>query len=224
MDCRKADINLVELRFAQIERYFKLKGITKIIQSFTEISQELKLSGDFNELNTISSMIQNENKIDKELREINVDDNKLLTKLQSLNEPKKIECLEAFITNISFVKWLQGNVKSINDLRLLAEFAAESENEGALEARRVQTLTLVVTSYAPLIYDLKKDAGLNDLIHQADAVCACLNNNPTLPERISAIAKEKTWLEDIKDSRGNTSANSLKQANQINSFDECTGE
>ena len=69
-------------------------------------------------------------------------------------------------------------------MRLLAEFAAESENEGALEARRVQTLTLVVTSYAPLIYDLKKDAGLNDLIHQAEAVCACLNNNPTLPERI----------------------------------------
>ena len=31
-----------------------------------------------------------------------------------------------------------------------------------------------------------------------------------------AIAKEKTWLEDIKDSKGNTEANSLKQASRIN--------
>lgn len=69
-------------------------------------------------------------------------------------------------------------------MRLLAEFASESENEGALEARRVQTLTLVGTSYAPLIYELKDDIGLNELIHQTEAVCANLNNNPALPERI----------------------------------------
>lgn len=69
-------------------------------------------------------------------------------------------------------------------MRLLLEFASESENEGALEARRVQTLNLVVTSYAPLIYDLNIDAGLNELIQQAEAVCVNLANNQTLPERI----------------------------------------
>jgi len=33
-----------------------------------------------------------------------------------------------------------------------------------------------------------------------------------------AIAKEKSWLEEIKDAKGNTEANSLKQAAQINEF------
>ncbi len=32
----------------------------------------------------------------------------------------------------------------------------------------------------------------------------------------AAIAKEKAWLEEIKDAKGNTEANSLKQAKRIN--------
>jgi len=32
----------------------------------------------------------------------------------------------------------------------------------------------------------------------------------------AAIAKEKAWLEEIKDAKGNTEANSLKQAERIN--------
>ena len=65
-----------------------------------------------------------------------------------------------------------------------------------------------------------------------------LKKNPNLPDKIvkslssfcfqilqayklflfiqDAIAKEKSWLEEIKDSKGNTEANSLKQAARIN--------
>lgn len=57
MEYRKTDENLIKLRFSQIERYFKLKGITKIVQSFMKISQEFQLKGDFSELNSISSMV-----------------------------------------------------------------------------------------------------------------------------------------------------------------------
>lgn len=33
-----------------------------------------------------------------------------------------------------------------------------------------------------------------------------------------AISKEKNWLKDLKESIGNTEANSLKQVNRINEF------
>jgi hypothetical protein len=40
----------------------------------------------------------------------------------------------------------------------------------------------------------------------------------TLVYSKNAIAKEKSWLEEIKDSKGNTEANSLKQAVKINDY------
>jgi hypothetical protein len=40
----------------------------------------------------------------------------------------------------------------------------------------------------------------------------------TLVYSKNAIAKEKSWLEEIKDSKGNTEANSLKQAVKISDY------
>jgi putative heme iron utilization protein len=70
---------------------------------------------------------------------------------------------------------------------LLAEFASESENEGALEIVRVQSLSMVGASYAPLIYGLKQDANYKVLIEQVESVKKNLEKNPTLPEKIVSI-------------------------------------
>lgn len=72
-------------------------------------------------------------------------------------------------------------------MRLLAEFASESENEGPLEVRRIQTLLLVGTSYAPLIYDLKQNADENDLLQACERVCSNLDSNPSLADGIVRI-------------------------------------
>jgi hypothetical protein len=75
-------------------------------------------------------------------------------------------------------------IKGLNELKLLAEFASESENEGPLEVRRIQTLLLVGTAYAPLIYDLDQNANENDLIQACERVCANLATNPGLTDGI----------------------------------------
>ena len=125
----------------------------------------------------------------------------------------------------------------MNSLNLLAEFASESENEGALEVVRVQSLSLVGTAYSPLIYNMKQDTSYDQLVGYLKIVHQNLKKNPNLTDKIvitliffnkflrfifkllsyqDAIAKEKSWLEEIKDSKGNTEANSLKQAARIN--------
>jgi hypothetical protein len=40
-----------------------------------------------------------------------------------------------------------------------------------LKFRRIQTLLLVGTAYAPLIYDLDQNANENDLIQACERVC-----------------------------------------------------
>ena len=106
----------------------------------------------------------------------------------------------------------------LQSLKLLAEFASECENEteGALDVVRVQSLQLVGTCYSPLIYDLKSSSSYEQLILLLKKVNEYLMKNPNLPDKIDAIAKEKSWLEEIRYSKGNTEASSLKQAERIN--------
>lgn len=72
----------------------------------------------------------------------------------------------------------------MNSLNLLAEFASESENEGALEVVRVQSLSLVGTAYSPLIYNMKQDTTYDQLIGYLKIVHQNLKKNPNLPDKI----------------------------------------
>ena len=75
-------------------------------------------------------------------------------------------------------------VIDLASLNLLAEFASESENEGALEVVRVQSLSLVGTAYSPLIYDLKNDTTYDVLISYLKTVNQNRIKNPNLPDKI----------------------------------------
>ncbi len=72
----------------------------------------------------------------------------------------------------------------MNSLNLLAEFASESENEGALEVVRVQSLSLVGTAYSPLIYNMKQDTSYDQLVGYLKIVHQNLKKNPNLTDKI----------------------------------------
>lgn len=69
-------------------------------------------------------------------------------------------------------------------LKFLAELASESENEGALEIIRCQSLTMVGTSYGPLIYELNPKANFEELLNMVKLLSANLKKNPKLAEKI----------------------------------------
>ena len=72
-------------------------------------------------------------------------------------------------------------------LNILAELASESENEGALEVVRCQSLTMVCTAYGPLIYDLKSESDFRKLLEMVRKVQMNLKKNPNLPEKIVSL-------------------------------------
>lgn len=118
------------------------------------------------------------------IKDISGDIFEIYSKLGSFSSQKMVDCLEAFMKNINFVEWLQKHAPNEDALKLLADFAAESEQEGALEVRRVQTLLLVGTAYGPLIYHLDKSSNFDLLLKRVDNVRVNLETNPELPNRI----------------------------------------
>jgi hypothetical protein len=106
-------------------------------------------------------------------------------KLEQYNdEPKNLDCMDSYLKNYAFIEWLKTNAPNRGALKLLADFASESENEGALEVTRVQTLLLVGTSYAPLIYDLHEIIDFEIFLKKIDQVFLNLKKNPQIPERL----------------------------------------
>lgn len=72
----------------------------------------------------------------------------------------------------------------MTSLKLLAEFASESENEGALEVVRVQSLSLVGTAYSPLIYELNQNTSYDQFFDYLKILHKNLVKNPNLPDKI----------------------------------------
>ena len=105
-------------------------------------------------------------------------------KLEKLSNEQLFTCLKSFNDNFEFIQWLKKTTPDLNALKLLCEFASESENEGALEVVRVQSLSMVGTAYSPLIFDLKQDASYENLIKQVELVNQNLIKNPKLAEKI----------------------------------------
>ena len=69
-------------------------------------------------------------------------------------------------------------------MKFLAELASESENEGALDIIRVQSLTLVGSAFGPLIYDMKKEIGYEKLLALVKSVSENSKKNPGLDEKL----------------------------------------
>jgi hypothetical protein len=59
-----------------------------------------------------------------------------------------------------------------------------SAGEEPMNIARVQCLHTAVTGYAPLIFDLQKDAGFKELLLLCKCVWKELDANPSLPDKL----------------------------------------
>ena len=206
----------IDDRMQQIDVYQSINSIEDITVTLLQIKDMYKSKGDFSFLQEIKNSLESSGFKNKSINQIDSKTISIYKRLEELKDKKLAICLRSFSENFDFIEWLKKTAPNLNALKLLCEFASESENEGALEVVRVQSLSMVGTAYSPLIYDLKQDFTYEDLIHQIKLLKQNLIKNPNLSEKIKSISKEKSWLEEIKDSKGNTEANSLKQAIRIN--------
>ncbi|RNA31079.1 E3 ubiquitin-ligase RNF213-like [Brachionus plicatilis] len=218
MDHVKMSEKEIEFRLKQLKHFLNLPKIKEISELLLEIKKKENLNSNFGPLEQIHQSLEETQNQFRSLDDITSSSMKLFESLDKLSDEKFVKCLRKYVEHFKFIEWLRSNASNLNELKLLCEFASQSENEGALEVVRVQSLLLVGTGFAPLIYDMKKDCSYDQMIRHIKQIFNNFSRNRELPEKIDAISKEKNWLKDIKESMGNTEANSLKQADRINKF------
>ena len=64
------------------------------------------------------------------------------------------------------------------------DLAMMSAGESDIETDRVSCLHTTALGFAPFIFDLEKDAGLNELIDICDKVSEEIKENESLPEKL----------------------------------------
>ena len=73
----------------------------------------------------------------------------------------------------------------MNEVKVLVDLAMiAAEGQGDLEEERVKCLHASVTGYAPLIYDLKPEAGFKEFFQLCEAVWRALDADHTIPKKL----------------------------------------
>ncbi len=195
----------IKERFEQIQTYKSMDNIKLIVKVLLEIKLKNKMTEDFSILkdmdesvmilklflfyilliiSLIKKQLSTNDYHNKSFKEIDEKTMAIYQKLKNLSSKELYDCLRSFNENFEFIEWLRKVTPDLNALKLLCEFASESENEGALEVVRVQSLAMVGTAYSPLIFDIKPNFTYDQLILQVHHVNENLKKNPQLSEKI----------------------------------------
>ena len=102
-------------------------------------------------------------------------------------------------------------VKTLVDLAMMS-----AQGEGDLEIHKVKCLNSATTGYAPLIFDLDKQAGFKKFLRQCKLVWKALEADKDLPTHLESTNQHLQWLKDVRESHGSVEVNALQQAANIN--------
>ena len=162
--------------------------------------------------------------------------------LDGMNEPDKLRCLAAFGEAIHLIEWLRENHKNLNDLKFLVDLISisstnENNNFGLDRTILAKTLKEAGSAYAALIYELKLDDDFFQFMELAKNVCAHLESDKNIAEKLLAVKDEvifSKWFFDwklhflfdfyfkvstidtISKSRDNVEGNALNEVKLIN--------
>ena len=115
--------------------------------------------------------------------------------LDGMNEPDKLKCLTAFGEAIHLIEWLRENHKNLNDLKFLVDLISisstnENNNFGLDRTILAKTLKEAGSAYAALIYELKLDDDFFQFMELAKNVCAHLESDKNIAEKLLAVKDE----------------------------------
>jgi len=204
---------LASERIDQFKNYQLLDRYWKGAELMFEVKNRFKLTGDFEVLTEIMTMVRDKN---AQLRFVTRELVNSARQLQDITD-KKLECLRTFLDHKSFSDWLRHSLSGPREIKVLVDLAMISAaGQGDLEVQKVSCLHAAVTGYAPLIYDLKISAGFKEFLPLCHLVWHQLEIDPELPTKFKDTARQLQWLERVKNSHGSVERNALASATAIN--------
>ena len=136
----------IDKRIRQIKIYQKLGNTEEILKLVLAIKEKNDLVGNFTLLEELEESLRTKKYSGRLINEIIDRMIKIYQQLEEINNQNFKICIKSYLDHYEFIEWFKKNVPNLGALKLLCEFASESENEGALEVVRVQSLPLVGTA------------------------------------------------------------------------------
>ncbi|XP_078510203.1 E3 ubiquitin-protein ligase RNF213 isoform X2 [Lissotriton helveticus] len=206
----------IDFRVQQIEQYHQLHLAIDSARVIAKVKKELKLSGDFRTLRTLLQFADDFE--DAEEQTISCISPQLMKTRQVLAEitEKRRACLEVVTQKKDFTTWVKEALEDINELKVFVDLASISAGENDMDVDRVACFHDAVLGYSPLLYELKSESGLQELMQCLSKLWKALENDEKLPKKLEDSARHLQWLKTVKESHGSVELSSLSLATSIN--------
>nr|XP_057905202.1 E3 ubiquitin-protein ligase rnf213-alpha isoform X2 [Doryrhamphus excisus] len=215
----KVDMSTEELwihsRLQQIEQYHELHLAVASAQVIMEVKEALCLQGDFRVLETLVK-VSDADFQEEELQRIDNDLIETKKDLVDITESRRL-CLNELGRKGLFVKWLQGSLTDLNELKVFVDLASISAGENDMEVDRVACFHDAVLGYSSILYELPPDSGFQAFRDVLKKLWRALDNDKNLPKKLRDSACHLDWLKTVKDSHGSVELSALSLASAINS-------
>ena len=128
----------------------------------------------------------------------------------------EIESLEVIERSIKFIRWIRESMESFQEFKFFVDLASISAGESDTEVDRVMFMQAAVSAYSALIFDIKEDSSLTDLIRAAEHLFAAVKEDKHVPAKILDTNRHLEWIKLIKERHGSVETSSLQQVEAIN--------
>ncbi|CAJ1081416.1 E3 ubiquitin-protein ligase rnf213-beta [Xyrichtys novacula] len=207
-------LNWVENRLAQIQEYRQLHEAAAAACAVLKIAEELKLSGDFTEIQNLGQLEEDIFK-QRTLGSLSED---LFRAKQQLSSVSKLNtaCLQEFLESQTLVNWVKENLRNMSDVKVYVDLASISAGENDAEIDQVACFHDAVMGYGPLLYSLSPHAGFEEFMRCAQQVWDTQSRDEKLPDKLRESTRLLSWLKALKETHGSVEQSSLSLASSIN--------
>ncbi|XP_077976279.1 E3 ubiquitin-protein ligase rnf213-alpha-like isoform X2 [Styela clava] len=205
-----SDVGYMELRTRQMCNYFQLEKAKETIDVLLHLKTELKLNGDFSAIEKQKTSLENKTATLEEL----ADEQEIPFVCQI---PKSdVDVLRNFIKEKELITWLKEKMNDISEVKVMCDLAMISAGETPYEVDIVSCLLSAVMGFAPLIFELDEEAGLNVLLDKCRAVWKNRNGDAKLMDKWKDTGSQLAWFQGIENFHGSVEKQSLTFAQDIN--------
>ncbi|XP_032802457.2 E3 ubiquitin-protein ligase rnf213-alpha isoform X1 [Petromyzon marinus] len=216
-DCSKQDMAVwIEERLTQICHYRQISEAARSAKAVSEIVDCLGLTGDFRLLRELSHHDQ-ETFRRNPLNSINDDLVKTKDILKGLNNNLQ-QSSDAFCkcSEKLFIAWIKETVKNVKELKVFVDLASISAGENDMDIDKVKIFHDAVLGYAPLLYELEADVGIDELLQALQQLQATMDTDCNIPRKLIDSCANKEWLQAVHEAHGSVERSSFVQAKTIN--------
>ncbi|XP_030632563.1 E3 ubiquitin-protein ligase rnf213-alpha-like [Chanos chanos] len=196
-----------------IKRYRKLQDVVEPARTVHALQEGLELTGDFSPL----SDFQIDRFRAKCLKDFSEEMETTGAKLKVLDN--LVVCLlEELLNCVSkdFISWVRSIMKDQKELTVFVELATAFAGENTMDIDKVRNFRDAVFACAPIIYDLDKNAGFDDLMEKIKSLKEFTDKDADLQHKLRDSCVHKPWLETAHAAHGSVAKSSLLQATEIN--------